>query len=170
MLNRLRLPSPAMAVATIALFVALGGGYATAFSGSGSLKKSGEIGINNSFPGETVRTLPGIGAIRAFCDDGGGESFRSTEISLLNNSGETLTAVGELTVGEEEFAVNVPSNNFPGEFLASNHPNDPLDTATFHVSPANGSKRPQADVQVTLDEGNSCANARVSVLALITEE
>jgi hypothetical protein len=66
MLKRLRLPSPAMVVALMALFAALGGGYATAFSGSGTLQKAAVDGLSTEF--ETVRTLKGFGTFKARCD------------------------------------------------------------------------------------------------------
>jgi hypothetical protein len=55
-----------MVIAVIALFAALGGGYATAFSGSGTLQKAKDVNISSSFT--DLRTLNGFGTLQVRCD------------------------------------------------------------------------------------------------------
>jgi hypothetical protein len=76
--------SSANLLALIALFVVLGGGYALAFSGSGTLQKAGETGITSVGPGENIRTLNGYGTLRARCE---------TDTDEINYSLDNTTSV-----------------------------------------------------------------------------
>ena len=68
MTNRLlrHRPSPGTVLGTIAVFIALGGGYATAFTGSGSLQKAALDPVSTSF--EDARSIKGFGMLEARCD------------------------------------------------------------------------------------------------------
>jgi len=153
--------NPSMVVALIALFAALGGGYATAFSGSGTLQKGSELGISS--PPETIRTLTGIGSIRADC-----QSNEAVRIFFANNSGETLTAMGVQVNGGvvAQRGDNVGPNNVLTLFNAGDSANE----MDLHISPQDGTKRPQADVHVTVNETSMCSTSTVRVLALNTEQ
>lgn len=146
---------PATVISTIALFVALGGGYAAAFSGSGSLQK----GALKDIPSGAVPVLKltEIGAIKAACSGG------SPSVAFKNTSGETLR-VG--LIGQD--------GNLQFDFTNGNTDNlDPdvadLNTMYAHISPVDGTKRPQADVQITAFDTNVCANSSVTVLATNTQ-
>jgi hypothetical protein len=147
----------AYVIATIALFAALGGGYATAFSGSGTVQKGALLDIPNG--AVTVRSLTGIGAIKASCSGG------MPSVAFTNTSGETLR-VGYIGLGgNNSFDVNGSgdSENLDVEV-------DNFNTMYVHLSPRDGSKRPQADVQITALDTNDCATSSVAVLATNTEE
>lgn len=155
-----------MVVATIALFAALGGGYATAFSGSGTVQKAGKLGLTAT--PQDVRTLTGIGAIGANCTTGPDE----LRVSLRNNSGQGLGLTGTDTTGSvTQFAELASSNTFNqvGEVETTGDSGAPVGL-NLHISPVNGTKRPQADVQVTYKHTGNCSTSYVEVLALNTEE
>lgn len=168
MLKRIRPRiNSAHVIATIALFAALGGGYAMAFSGSGSLQKAGLSGV--PYPGPpggftTVRSLTGIGSIQAICSGGTapGVYFRNTSgeelairgVSGDHSTGDTARFFG-VTVGSGSNPLAIPIHG--GEFIG-------------HIAPTDGSKAPQVNLQVSAIGVESCANARINVLALNTQE
>jgi hypothetical protein len=157
MLKRLR-PSigSAHVIALLALFAALGGGYATAFSGSGTVQKGALLNIPNG--AVTVRSLTGIGAIQASCSGG------MPSVAFENTSGETLRAALIGIDGDD--AVNVASGDSENLDPEVNG----LNTMYVHISPLDGTKRPQADVQITADDDDNCPTSTVTVLATNTEE
>jgi hypothetical protein len=143
-------------MATIAVFMAMGGGYAVAFSGSGSLQKGALLNIPNG--AVTVRSLTGIGAIQASCSGG------SPSVAFKNTSGEDLRAQG---IGiDGPIGINVLNGNAENLDEEVDGPN----TMYVHLSPLDGTKRPQADVQITANDTNVCANSSVAVLATNTQE
>lgn len=158
--------SPPMVVATIALFVALGGGYATAFSGSGTLQKGNVTGLTNSYT--TVRTLTGIGSIQARCPSDGNGILRFHNASgkslvvdqTLSHQGDGLTALSTGVANNTDYDLNVPASNDDWFY-------------DWHIQPAlgepAGSKSPQASAQVSFFVSN-CAGSRVAALALNTQQ
>jgi hypothetical protein len=158
MLKRLRPRlSFANVMSSIAVFLALGGGYATAFSGSGTVQKGALLNIPNG--AVTVRSLTGIGAIKASCSGG------SPSVALENTSGEQLAVGG---VGIDDY---IGFGIEDGESENLDPEVDGFNEMNVHISPGDGSKRPQADVQITADDGaDTCATSSVAVLATNTEE
>lgn len=163
MLNRLTSRvSPATVISTIALFVALGGGYALAFSGSGSLQKGSLLGPTSTLT--SVRTLTGIGEIGAECTSG------ALEWKFVNTSGETLD-VEEMrgTPGAPDVtrdAIELEDTEDDDTASATGH-----STIRWHIVPSDGTKSPQADVSVSTDEvAGNCAASRITVLVLNTQQ
>lgn len=162
--------NPPMVIATIALFVALGGGYAAAFSGSGTLQKANVTGLSNDENEyTTVRTLTGIGTIIARCPNTG-----LTEITFTNTSGKVL--VMESTFSHEGEA-SVPSSGGinPNETTGFTMPSSTNDWLLhWYIQPAlgvpAGSKSPQANIHISVFTDTNCGGSRVAVLALNTQQ
>ena len=157
--DRIRRPRPGAIIATLALFLALGGG-ALAFSGSGTLQKENRIGLPESpAPAEVIRTIKGIGDVRANCTNTG-----NPHVLLLNNSGETL--VSRLDRGSGlSWSNNIADGSDVNVGITSQ---DQL--WQYHLSPADGSKRPQTTVTVAIDRTGDCNTAQVAVINVTTEE
>jgi hypothetical protein len=164
MLKRIR-PSigSAHVIALLALFVALGGGYTVAFSGSGTVQKAKVVGF--ATPGfKTVRTLTGIGSVKASCD----ESTDTVSIQITDdatNPPDNMVAHVFRESDKEDFHFQLDST-LTAELK---------DTHRYHLFRADGStaKRPQADVvvSVTTEDGEPvCPLVEVAVLVLNTEE
>jgi hypothetical protein len=162
MLKRIR-PSigSAHVIALLALFAALGGGYAVAFSGSGTLQKGAQVDIQTgSF--EPIRTLTGIGSIEATCT-GADVAIRfhnasGEDVDLYSTTfspGSTVSARSDVGSGVDQDFLTLPEG---------------ASRLTLQVVPDDGSKAPQATVQVSTLETAACTTARVTVLALNTQE
>ena len=144
-------------VVTILAFLVLGGGYASAFSGSGTVQKGALLNIPNG--AVTVRSLTGIGAIQASC------SGTSSSVAFQNTSGEQLAvAITGIDPGDAYF------KPFNGEAANLDADVDGFNKMDVHISPTDGTKRPQADVQITAEDTDNCATSFVTVLATNTEE
>ena len=152
--------TPSSVIATIALFVALGGGYAVAFKGSGTVQKGALLNIPAEFT--TVRSLTGIGSIQAACLDSNPDV---PSIYFRNTSGETLNAFGTGLDGDVEL-VNVDS----GQTVTIRFGVVDRDSINLHISPVDGGKRPQADVQISAHDTNDCTTSYVTVLVTNTQE
>lgn len=147
--------SLANVAASLAVFLALGAGYASAFSGSGTLQK----GSLRNIPAQNkvVRELTGIGSIMARCQP------NDLRVVFRNQSGETLQM--GLVTGSQFLPEPIP-HGMDGTVspAADSH-------FRYHIYPVDGDKRPQADISVTIfDDAEDCATSQVSVLALNTEE
>jgi hypothetical protein len=153
--------SPATVISTIALFAALGGGYASAFSGSGTLQKGALKPIPTSSSFTQVRSLTGIGSIDARCDTG------SAIIRFKNTSGETIN-VFEEEVDDENLSggdnVNGVVNNGERNLATTNNAGEAL--GIVHLVPDDGTKAPQAELLVST---TGCPGG-VTVLALNTQQ
>jgi hypothetical protein len=149
--------SPPTVVSTIALFVALGGGYAMAFSGSGSLQKGARLGI--PFESTDIRTLSGIGSIQARC------RFGDFELFFKNTSGKQLRMIGQ-----EASSGDVHSGSTTGDLW--NDAASPEPGTDYHqsIAPTDGSKAPQASVEFQIRDANDCSDSRITVLALNTQQ
>jgi hypothetical protein len=168
--------SPPLVISAITLFVVLGSGYAAAFSGSGSLKKGATKGLApNEF--QTIRTLTDIGSIRAQCElSGDGDPFAESQLDLRfhNSSGKTLRAFID---GGQEDPLNLEVPNGGNADVTTNFASG--DTVRYHIVRADGGKRNQADVTVSVhstvniafdpNPAAVCGDDLVSVLALSTE-
>jgi hypothetical protein len=147
--------NPPLVVATIALFAALGGGYATAFSGSGTLQKGARLGI--PFESTDIRTLTGIGSIQARC------RFGDFELFFKNTSGKQLRMIGQ-----QASSGTVNSGSTTGDLF-----NDAASPGTdYHqsIAPIDGSKAPQASIEFQIADANECSDSRITVLALNTQQ
>jgi hypothetical protein len=168
-------------VATLALFFALGGGYAVAVTGSGTLQKGALRGIPfpETSPGE-VKKLTGIGTLKAWCDEPGGVPRGTVGLDLKNNSGEALTLLWTMVDHGEahKFPAEVSSGN---EYVGVGETTDsiyPFTTGpshyTLNIFPADATKAPQATLWVEVTPpgpGGTCATtASVIVLALNTQQ
>jgi hypothetical protein len=145
-------------IATIALFAALGGGYAAAFSGSGSLQKENEIGIDTANY-ETIRSLTGIGSLQAKCS--------GTQTTLRFHKAGSVEDL-RLWVEQSGKALNATSVTSP-----SFNDHDITDVAgvdeiTYHAFPADGTNRPQVKLWVSVAE-DLCSATQVSAMALNTQ-
>jgi hypothetical protein len=163
MLKRIR-PSVGSAhvIALLALFAALGGGYATAFSGSGTLQKGSVGDLNSSFV--NFRTLTGIGELQAACAVGPDD----TEVRVHNSSGEDLymsfsgDVAGKTVVsdGADSSEINLPGTT---------------NTVRIHLWPFDESKSPQADILVSTKgpmagDCSGSTNSAATALVLNTQE
>jgi hypothetical protein len=106
----------------------------------------------------TVRSLTGIGAIQASCSGG------SPSVAFENTSGEELFVNGIGIDGD----IALGANN--GVAINLDADVDGVNEMYVHISPADGSKRPQADVQIAADENDDCETSLVAVLATNTQE
>jgi hypothetical protein len=145
-------------MATVAVFLAIGGGVTlAAVSGSGSVKFGAEKGLNvEEF--ETVLSLPGIGQIQAGC------FVDVSKVRFKNTSGETLQAT----------AVRASDASFEGSALADGRSlerqgGDPQNTFRFHVFKADPDGTPAADVTVGSRFVESCAGRTVTAQAISSE-
>jgi hypothetical protein len=159
--------SPPMVISMIALFVALGGGYALAFVGSGQLQKGGKFGLTSSL--QTIRSLDGIGSISASCS----EASNDILIRFDNDASKDLR-VDQVDYGSDDgtpgFSNTTPGGGFNDITVTFN------DVLRWYVHPQDGSKRPQAEIMIgtqesnTGDAGSNCTRSSVHVLVLNTEE
>jgi hypothetical protein len=163
-------------VATLALFLALGAGYAAAFSGSGKLQKGTVVGLPSDGTTKLVRTVTGVADVRTSCEvhhlDPDDPSVR-----IKNTSGHELNLFSDKLVGG---TTNV--NDFEHDLLAPGEKldfplipdpgsqSDPGSLLRFYLSKTDGTKRRQADISVTLVDTDDCTTSQVSVLALTTEQ
>jgi hypothetical protein len=155
-----------MVVSVIALFVALGGGYAMAFSGSGTLQKGGmNLPDANSY--SVVRTMTGIGEVQGKCFSGSGGTAL---IRFKNTSGKNLTfSGGGLEGGDPTSPNSVGNGQTSSDLLVT--AGSAVKTGMYHVSPTDGSKSPQANVQVSVEANNGCTDSpSVHALVLNTQQ
>jgi len=141
--------NPGTVIGTIALFVALGGGYATAFSGSGTLQKANKQPI----PALTeLRSLNGFGILRHFgtCNSG---VFSGVNINFENTTSRPVVvhsfneengtdATETVGVGENENVITLGAVNT---------------TVRLHLWKG-GSGLPKNQVDVVLSGGQVNAN------------
>jgi hypothetical protein len=161
-------------MATVAVFLALGGGgYAWAVSGSGRLQKAGVVGFTDT--NKDVLALLKIGAIQASCSGAGGGGG-ATQVFIRNNSGKSLNVEGqqqaEQLVSADFTDISLsplPSNNQPVR-IAQGSAGDPFLHLMLQVSPTDGTSRPQADINITVSHDPSCSASKVTVLALNSED
>jgi hypothetical protein len=160
--------SPATVISTIALFVALGGGYAMAFSGSGSLQKAAKGGGISTTQFETIRTITGIGSLQAKCNEFTG----SLLVRVRNTSGEPLRSYMDVIGsdgpnGTGHFPSAMANNSFD---LEGGHQMGSVDTFRYHIWPDDGSKSPQADMTVSSVRHGLCPISGLAVLVLNTQQ
>jgi hypothetical protein len=154
-------------VASVALFLALGGGYALAVSGDGKLQKGKVNGIGTAF--EDVRTLTGIGSIQAQCVTGAPDPSLSVR---LHNTTANAIRYRFLSIDNEGPAVSggvgiaQANNNSTAFEVAAGEDYVHL----YLFSGVADAKQPQANIEIGTREVTDCASSSVSVLALNTEE
>jgi len=161
MLKRLRNNvSPATVIATIALFAALGSGYATAFSGSGSLQKAALDGVSLSF--QDARSVKGFGMLQARCETTEDEieyRFRNT------TSSRGYAIYASVNYGTENFvdAIN------PGENSATFESGGSSETVRFYLYSTDSGDKAQADITAKNagPTGNQCTSPTVGALVRI---
>jgi hypothetical protein len=127
-------------------------------AGSGTLQKGSLEGIPSIPPDDyaLVRAVTGVGTIKAACVSG------NPNLRVQNTSGETL----RIFIDRLDAFDTVELNNNGARIDAASQ-----DTVfKYHVFPADGSKRPQADIVVSVDHTGSCATSQVSVLNVTTEQ
>jgi len=149
-------------MSSVAVFLALGGGYATAFSGSGTLQKAAEDGIAQTF--EDIRSLNGFGVLQAQCDT----VEDDIDYRFNNTTGKSIKIRGLAWDSANQADATVMSGDMSSTFDSA----DVSNTLEFHLSkPAEGVKA-QADLMVTNTGpiGDNCTTAKLRVLALNTQE
>jgi len=156
--------NPPTVISVIALCIAVGGGYAIAFSGSGSVERAKEVGITPAY--ETVLVLSDIGRLRAACDGTGSP----VTVAFKNTSGRNL-----VSRTFEESAGDYASRELAdGETSIGLAIGIGAETIHWYISPAGGSATPQADMSVTVTPSiagsPSCTKAEVAAIATTTEE
>jgi hypothetical protein len=151
MVRRLR---PSSLAATLAVFLALGGG-AYAVTGSGTFQKENEIGIETD--GELIRAIAGVGTLESDCTGG------DPDLTFTNTSGEGLNMWVD-TGDTLDVTDGIGNNVEVGVPVAS----DGDDYVQIHLFPGDGSKAPQADVAVSVRDPDDCATTQVAVLNLTT--
>jgi hypothetical protein len=149
-------------VSVIALFVALGGGYALAFSGGGSLAKARVTGLDADY--QKVIELPGIGPLKAKCEG-------DAEVTvMIKNKTEDDDAL--LTNQERGGFGYLGGSLNPGETTEETFEFNGWVQMYMH-SRETDDKRPQIRFDYGVEAGSSlgtCDNASISVLVLSTEE
>jgi hypothetical protein len=153
--------SYANVMATVAVFLALGGGITmAAISGNGSVRFGGTKGLP-FFERETVLNLPGIGKVQADCE-------QVTEIRFRNKSGGTLQASFRRE-SDSDFGAAVLVD---GESLATSAQltggDDAIDTIRFHVFKADG--KPAAEITVSHRYAPGSCEARVVTAQAVASE
>lgn len=165
-----------MTVALLALFVAIGGGYAMAFAGSGTLQKGAKQGFEENGDFEQVRSLTGIGAIDASCSGPG----TAITVKFRNTTGKHMvwdafrSTPGVVPNGFSSMSGSVPPDDYFQTPLVGYSDGSGGDTL-FNVTlnPADGTKTPMAHLQIVVWPGEAvsqCGVARVAVLALNTQQ
>jgi hypothetical protein len=178
--------NPPLVVAVIALFVALGGGYAMAFKGSGTLQKANISGVPSDGSRRTVRTMTGIGVIEAACASGVAGNPDKRIVILFRNTTNKNLVIDSLRSHQGQNSVfEVISANAGAEIGRTLPPIDDMDEPTrsdytyhWYIQPTRGeghplgggSKRPQADVQLNVFPSEDCAFHRVAALVLNTQQ
>jgi hypothetical protein len=156
MLKRLRRHlNPALVISVIALFAALSGGYALAFSGSGQLQKAKFQPPTGTFA--DARSVEGFGDIRLQCDnpnndvlfefenpaDGGPSLILRTFEQNSDDYSSSVISDGD-TAGDQ---------TFPGN-----------ENTTFHIFRNDTSKAVATGSIATAAAGFFCTQASISVL------
>jgi hypothetical protein len=162
--------TPSGVIATIALFAALGGGYAAAFSGSGTLQKAAVADVGTNF--EDVRTLTGFGVLRARCDPTQNEAEYQFENTRDEPSQTIIVKQVRDFDGQAQFN-SVPSGTMATLALGSG---ENRGTMRMHLFRENFFNDPPGKAQVDLvasNEGfadNCATETSIWVLALNTQE
>lgn len=149
-------------ISLIALFAALGGGYAIAFSGGGSLDKVRVTGLSSDY--QKVLELPGIGPLKAKCE---GEAEVTVKIKNETDGDDAL-----LTNQERGGFGYVQGSLNPGEATEEKFTFNGWVQMYMH-SRERDDKRPQIRFDYSVEAGSSlgtCDIASISVLVLSTEE
>jgi hypothetical protein len=159
--------------ATLALFLALGAGYAAAFSGSGKLQKATVRGLPSDGTTKLVRKVTGVAHIRASCAD---DDPDDASVRIKNTSGHEMNLFSDKMIGgspQEADFEHDPAFE-PGEktdfLLVPAGPSNSGSLLRFYLSKTDGGKRRQADISITVKDTNDCATMQVSVLNLTTEQ
>lgn len=157
--------NPPTVISVIALCAAVGGGYALAFSGSGSVERAKEVGIDNS-GFEAVATLTGVGKLQASCSGSGSP----VSLRFKNTSGKTLVS-RSFQENDGNYESAEPQD---GELSDTVSVGIGAETIHWTLSRAGAAAEPQADMSVTVTPSiggvASCAKAEVAVIATTTEQ
>lgn len=145
-------------MATIAVFLAIGGGVTlAAIGGSGSVKFGGHKGLAfDSF--DTVLTLPGVGKVQAQCSKG-------TFVRFKNTSGKTLHVTAHDVADDDFSGEAVPDN---GSLQVLSGP-DLAETIRFQAFRAGGDGTPAADITVGAKWVASCDQRVITAQAVSSE-
>jgi hypothetical protein len=158
--------NPPTVIAVIALCVAVGGGYALAFSGSGSLERAKENGIDDA-AFENVATLTGIGKLQASCEGNGSPIL----LRFKNTSNIKLVS---RAFGENAGEYTASSANRSGGITSTVSVGVGAETVHWVLSPASERNDPHADMSVTVTPSivgmSSCEQAEVAAIATTTEQ
>jgi hypothetical protein len=150
--------SYANVMATLAVFVVLGGAAAATLRGNGSVKFGAEKGLDKASY-ETVLNLSGLGKVQAIC---GGQ----TGIRFINRSGKEVQATLEQGSDEIFFgATMADGENFEGGAATQDNG---IDTLRFHVFTADADGKPMADITVShkYPGDSNCAGRTVAAQAV----
>ena len=155
--------SYANVMATVAVFLALGGGITiAAISGDGSVRFGAEKGLTE-FEWETVLTLPGIGKVQAFCSKG-------TSIRFRNTSGEQLQASVLRGQGAQFDGDILGQGGALAQAVFADSEDSNIDTMRFHVFKASASGQPMADITVSHQYGaGECDDRSAAAQAVASE-
>jgi len=159
MLKRLRRHlNPALVISVIALFVALGGGYAVAFKGSGTLQKASAVPTSSD---TNLRSLNNFGTLQHRCDGSG------TIISLNNttNNSVLLSRFDENNGSYNTATVSAGNKTQLYELVDG----IPIKNVRFHLWKATPTNKAQVDVVISGGSINPVC-LQTKVLALNTQE
>jgi hypothetical protein len=155
--------SYANVMATVAVFLVLGGGITmAAISGDGSVRFGAKKGLTK-FEWETVVNLPGIGKVQARCSKGTGVRFKNTSGGTLQGS--------VLREADSDFVATVlPDGGTLDTFALGIAEADDIDTMRFHVFKTSASGKPMADITVGHQYGDgACENRTATAQAVASE-
>jgi hypothetical protein len=152
--------NPSLVIATMALFAALGGGYATAFSGSGTLQKANAIPTVDTFT--DLRTLNGFGTLQHECVTGDGGRV---DLRFVNTSSHNMLVFSHSEEEDDFDELAVPASTTSTEIQIPVH-----DLTQIHISRYAGigptpDGKNQVDLTLNTSAGGIACGAS-SVLAL----
>ena len=147
-------------MATLAVFLALGGGLALAtIHGNGSVRFGGQRGLPSDHRFVTILDLQGLGKLQAAC----GATSPNDKVRFKNTSGGRLNA----TVFDEpngDFHATPLSNGDTLQTVFAAF--DSFDTVRFHVFRAGRRGTPAADIVASHKYGSGCSGNTVAAQAL----
>ncbi len=155
--------SYANVMATVAVFLVLGGGITmAAISGDGSVRFGAKNGLTAS-EWETVLNLPGIGRVQARCS-------KRTEIRFKNTSGRALQG-SLLRETDSDFAATVlPDGGTLDTVAQAVEEEEGIETMRFHVFKTSASGKPMADITVGHQYGDFDCEDRTATAQAVASE
>jgi hypothetical protein len=141
-------------LASLALFVALGGVASAVIGGSGNVKSGAIKGPTGH--ARTILKMDGVGLVTASCNGG------STGVDFVNTSSRAEEATVDLVGSPLTSRHLAPGKSY-------HYGTDSVqDEVRLHVFPSNGADAPQTLLSISILSGADCPHARVAAEATTT--